>query len=59
MRFNTICVVYEVVEVDFVVAGKEEADAFLVVADIVACNCVIAGIGEADAVMFVVADFVA
>ena len=45
-----IYVVYEVVEVDFVVAGMAEVDTVPVVAGIVAGYAVVAGIVEVDAI---------
>jgi hypothetical protein len=63
-RIAVVCViaiVYEIVKIDFVVAGRGETDAVItVVADIIACNDVVAGFVEEDAVpVVVVVDVVA
>jgi len=60
IRISAICVVYEVVEIDFIVAGSVDEDAVPVVAaGIVAFYCVVvAGSVQADAVT-VVADIIA
>jgi hypothetical protein len=59
MRIHIICVVYEFVEVDFVVAGIEEVDADPVVDESIASNSLVVGIEKVDAFIVVAADIVA